>query len=132
MANVPQISVKIRRKALLEKIMEGSDLLIWLADSSFINGQSHRFPSNVKGWIEHYMPSKILLKTLSQIDTIEFEQKIKENVIPLLQNTGICSSSGQVTSRHLKLSGFQCQWSDPHAKNNEINQLMNVIANITN
>ncbi len=91
-----------------------AEQLIWLADSSFINGQSHKFPKNVSDWIYNLMPSSVLQNSFQHIDTLAFEQEMQ-----ILQNrmraSGLNKGNGQVTSRHLQLTGFQCQ---PHGHEN--------------
>lgn len=108
-----------------------AELLVWLADSSFINGQSHRFKSNVKEWIVNYMSSSILLKSQERIDTEEFEREIERKIIPDLQKIGLCENSGQVKSRYHKIGGFQCQWDDPNKRCAEINRLLHFICELT-
>ncbi len=81
--------------------------LIWLADSTFINGQKHRFPKNVKQWLEVF-PVPILLESFEELDTAIFEEKMEELQQILLQKN-FQKGEGQVKSNHKKLTGFQCQ-----------------------
>ncbi len=80
--------------------------LIWLADSSFINGQSHRFRSNVSDWVTNLMSSPQLQAGFINIDTEIFESEI-EQLQNLMLKTGLNKGSGQVTSKYKKLTGFQ-------------------------
>jgi len=88
---------------------EQARLLIWLADSSFINAQSHRFRNNVKDWINNHFQMDFLADDFeNQLDTVGFEEKMRE-FQKVLQNKGFERGSGQVKSKHLGLSGYQCQ-----------------------
>lgn len=112
---------------------ELAEALIWLADSSFINGQSHKFRDNVAQWLAE-MPTKTLTAGFDKIDTPAFEITI-EAVQQHLQTQGFEKGKGQATSRHRELTGFQCQ---PKAKANEaeikdyVFRLITTVKNITN
>jgi len=86
-----------------------ADLLIWLADSAYINGQSHRFRANVEHWAKQGLPLASFQKSLEEIDTLEFEQRMAEFQTQVMRKAGFRRGNGQVTSRHLRLSGYQCQ-----------------------
>lgn len=92
-----------------------NELLFWLADSSYINGQSHRFRNNVGEWLKNFLEQKELQSTFEQIDTIRFEQRMNE-LYKELRSKGFQQGAGQVTSKHLKLSGFQLQCSFENMK----------------
>ncbi len=109
-----------------------SELLIWLADSTFINGQSHRFRSNVHDWLSNFLPSDYLLNTFAIIDTPSFEERLKDKILEPLQMAQLALPVGQITSRHLKLSGFQCQWHTFPDALPKINQLVEFIHAYTN
>ncbi len=102
-----------------------ADLLVWLADSAYINAQTNAFRKrwragkaeweeragfrrNVKSWLYGAIQVESLLRTFEQLDTIEFEERMRA-----LQNKmaahGLPQGEGQVASRHLKLFGYQCQ-----------------------
>ena len=105
------------------------DALIWLADSAFINAQTHRFRNNVENWIRNIFPLNSLIEMFEQqIDTIDFEERVND-----LQNEmrryGFNEGRGQVSSRHLNLTGFQCQ---PENIPEDIFKLIDFIINKTN
>lgn len=81
--------------------------LLWLADSTFINAQSHRFQNNVKNWLDEF-PVPFLIDSFEEVDTIDFEEKI-EALQTILTKKGFEKGEGQVKSRHHQLTGFQCQ-----------------------
>lgn len=87
-----------------------AELLFWLADSSYINGQRHRFRENVQEWIDHFLQHDVLLSTFEKIDTMAFEERMN-GLFEELGSKGFLQKTGQVTSRHLRLSGFQFQTS---------------------
>lgn len=103
--------------------------IIWIPDSTWINGQSHRFKKNVQDWLNHLNLYE-LLSQLDEVDTNEFEKNLIDNVYTKISKTGFEIGSGQVTSRHFKLSGFQCQFYDPRDSINKINELIKLICNI--
>ena len=86
-----------------------ADLLIWLADSAYINGQSHRFRSNVERWIQQALPLPSFQKSFAEIDTLTFEQRMADFQAQVMGKAGFRRGNGQVTSRHHRLSGYQCQ-----------------------
>jgi len=108
-----------------------AEILIWLADSSFINGQIHRFKSNVNEWISSYLSSDFLVQSMKKIDTKEFENNLQKNIISGLKSIKICGNSGQVRSRHNLIRGFQCQWYDPNNNREDIDKVMSFICRKT-
>jgi hypothetical protein len=104
---------------------------VWLADSAYINAQAHRFADNAREWVDNYLVCGFLSRTLPLVDTPDFERVLRERVFPALSGNPLCTNSGQVTSRHLGLSGYQCQWSDPNAQRAQVLDLFERIAKIT-
>lgn len=108
-----------------------SHLMIWLADSAFINGQSHRFRSNVSEWLSNFFKFEQFSSTFNEIDSQNFELEMKSKIFQNLSNFRICNNYGQVKSRHLNLSGFQCQWRNPNESNALIKSLISFVAKTT-
>ncbi len=107
-----------------------ADLLLWLADSTYINGQTGRFRENVGAWLRGYFPLPSLLQTFAAIDTLPFEERMRD-FQARLSTQGFVPGAGQARSRHLGLSGFQCQ---PVPEENPVlamRKLLIYIANIT-
>lgn len=115
---------------LTDDLDDLSRKLIWLSDSSFINGQKHRFKTNVSEWLENFFVDKIYLNDLKYLDTIEFENGIR-NIVSMIKKTGIPVNKGQVSSYHLHLRGNQCQWSDPNSQRIPILRMYKLISEIT-
>ncbi|MCG2715829.1 MAG: hypothetical protein L6422_06030 [Candidatus Marinimicrobia bacterium] len=107
------------------------EYLCWLADSSFINGQSHRFKSNVKEWVCDYFQYEPFIETLTMIDMREFEKQLTGRIIIPLRELGLESRSGQVRSRFNSICGFQYQWSDPEQERKIIQRLAKFIQKVT-
>ena len=105
--------------------------LMWLADSAFINAQSHRFRENVVEWVKDYFKSEYLLAMTERVDLIGFEESLQKEIFPALKNNRLVSESGQVKSRHLHLGGYQCQWSDPNGERESIVDLFQIISSLT-
>ncbi len=109
---------------------EDTQALVWLADSSYINGQSHRFRENVGEWVNNFFNDDYFRKQFEEIDTVEFEKEI-QMVTERISETGISVSRGQVASRHLRLRGGQCQWRNPATENIIINRMLDLIRDFT-
>ena len=103
-----------------------ADLLIWLADSAYINAQarSHRrnyrgsgnatwqerdgFRWNVSRWLHTALPLDSLLASFKTLDTPAFEERM-EAFQQVMEAQGFRQGYGQVASHYRKLSGYQCQ-----------------------
>jgi hypothetical protein len=105
--------------------------LMWLADSAFINAQSHRFRENVLEWVKDYFQSEYLLTMSERVDLFGFEESLEREIFPALKMNPLVSDSGQVKSRHLNLGGYQCQWSDPNCQRESIVDLFQIISSLT-
>lgn len=105
-----------------------AELLIWLADSSYINGQAeswHKkrprgqnpprwvkgpgFRWNVKRWLYTQIPLQSLQASFQRIDTPDFEEQMERFQQKVMAPAGFQQGNGQVASRRRKLSGYQCQ-----------------------
>jgi hypothetical protein len=105
-----------------------ADLLIWLADSAFINGQSqkwHRqrqkgrqsptwvrrkgFRWNVQRWLQEEMPLRSLQTSFESLDSVEFEQRMAHFQQDVMAAAGLTRGYGQVASHYRRLTGYQCQ-----------------------
>lgn len=105
-----------------------ADKLIWLADSAFINSQSHRFRGNAKKWIENVFPVKSLIDDFNtEIESIEFEKGMSALQNDMIQNN-FSKGKGQVKSKNLRLTGFQCQSVNLPG---DIINLLDYVSNIT-
>lgn len=89
-----------------EPIPQGSKLesLLWLCDSAFINGQSHRYRENVSTWLGS-MPHPDMLATLERLDSELFEIQL-EPVIGEIKQLGLKSGRTQARSAHRALSAY--------------------------
>ncbi len=99
-----------------------ADLLLWLADSAYINGQAqtwHKrgrsewvvgpgFRWNVHHWLSYKIPLRSLQTSFGDIDTPAFEQRMAE-LHKEMDGQGLGRGEGQIASHHLKLYGYQCQ-----------------------
>jgi hypothetical protein len=90
--------------------IEWLDALWWHADSTWINGQSHKYAPNVKDWVQNYVSTPTLLRRLDQIDSRSFEQSVAGQVIPFFQKFGFQHGRAQTSSRHLDINDWQCQF----------------------
>ena len=115
----------------IESLSRECELTVWLADSSFINGQSHKFGRNVAEWIENYLDLSLFKHAVGEIDTLDFEKELSQTILAPLRKLELGQSSGQVASRHLKLSGYQCQWADPNRQRRQIHDLFEVVSKLT-
>jgi hypothetical protein len=102
--------------------------LLWLPDSSWINGQSHQYRPNVLDWTRNWIPNPALLATVDLIDTEDFERTMRDVVFATVEAAGFSRGRGQTTSRHLRLGGYQCQFSDPNRRHASIQALADLVA----
>jgi len=110
------------------KIKDDLQNMLWVADSTWINGQSHRFRDNVYDWIKYFNLTS-LMDGFGEIDTKNFERKLDDVVYSEIEKTGFDKGKSQVSSRHLGLRGFQCQFDDPKTNMLKINNLIRLICN---
>jgi hypothetical protein len=87
---------------------EFCEQLVWLADSAYILGQSHKYRRNMKNWLYREMPFDALQTSFIAIDTLDFEQKMQVLQQKMHEN-GFEQGRGQAVSQHLQLNGYQCQ-----------------------
>lgn len=122
-----------------------ADLLLWLADSAYIHAQARTwrkrwskgkaewverpgFKWNVKSWLHGAIQVKSLQQTFEQLDTPEFEERMRE-FQQRLEREGFTRGEGQVASHRLKLFGYQCQ--PTHAVGAEMLHLLDYVAQHT-
>jgi hypothetical protein len=86
-------------------------LLLWLADSTWINAQRYR--ANVRDWLSNWIGVPELLETFDQTDTPDFEAEMQAQVLSKLQLAELGSGNVQNVSQHLGLGGHQCAWDKP-------------------
>ncbi len=102
-----------------------ADLLVWLADSAYINAQTKSFRArrregktewvardgfkwNVKSWLHGAIQVPSLMRTFEQTDTRAFEERMRAFQMKMDAHD-FAQGDGQVASHHLKLFGYQCQ-----------------------
>ncbi len=105
---------------------QDAETIIWLADSSFINGQKHRFANNVENWLHNIMPNKLLQSTFTKISTLEFEEKVFALQQEMEKNS-FNKGQGQIKSFHKKLTGYQCQLADTNNSDYVTNYILKIL-----
>lgn len=92
-------------------IRPDANLLLWLADSTYLNGQSHRFRENVGRWLQALPAPWLQAGFEREIDTLAFEQRMQQFQQQVMEPAGFSRGhvNPKVHSRHLRLSGYQCQ-----------------------
>lgn len=86
-------------------------LLLWLADSAWINAQIYR--ANVRTWLSAWLPVPELIDTFDQTATSDFEAEMQAQVLSKLQLAELEPGNVQSVSQHLGLGGHQCAWDQP-------------------
>ncbi len=97
-----EVRLRNRRAALL---------LVWLADSAWINAQHYR--ANVREWLLEWLPQPDLVATFEQTNTVDFEAEMQTQVLQRLANAELPPGNVQNVSAHLGLGGYQCTWDTP-------------------
>ncbi|MFB6187910.1 MAG: hypothetical protein ABEI86_13740 [Halobacteriaceae archaeon] len=115
-----------------ETTTETQQLLYWVPDSTWINGQSHRFRENVRDWLFNCIPTDFLTESFDWTDEAEFEEALERQIYPRIEDSGFSRGRGQVTSRHRNLGGYQCTFVNPNKLRNELQSLVELIAEIMN
>lgn len=82
-------------------------------------------------WIENYLDLSLFKHAVGEIDTLDFEKELSQTILAPLRKLELGQSSGQVASRHLKLSGYQCQWADPNRQQRQLHTLFEVVSKLT-
>ncbi|PIS27406.1 MAG: hypothetical protein COT43_10560 [Candidatus Marinimicrobia bacterium CG08_land_8_20_14_0_20_45_22] len=113
----------------IEPVTDEAELLMWLADSSFINGQ--RFNPNVSEWIGGFFHSAGFQKVFQEVDTLAFETQLRNRILSKLEKIVGRTQNGQTRSRHLNITGFQCKWQDANAERETIGKVLEFIREIT-
>ncbi len=102
-----------------------ADLLVWLADSAYINAQARAyrkrwrdgkaewterdgFKWNVKSWLHGAIQVPSLQQTFEFVDTRAFEERMRAFQNEMAAR-GFAQGEGQVASHQLQLYGYQCQ-----------------------
>jgi len=103
------------------------ELLCWLADSAYINAQSHRFRENVSNWLYRFFDWPPFWEIFILLDSPDYEELLVREIGRTLDEILITPRPGQVKSRYKSLSGWQCQWSDPGAQAEQIGRIFKFI-----
>jgi len=101
-------------------LTRAAKFLMWLADSAFINAQSHRFRANALDWTRNALQSDYLTEMTERVELPGFEEALRREILPRLRENPLAIEAGQATSLHLKMGGFQCQWSDPNRQRDAV------------
>jgi len=109
------------------------ELLCWLADSAYINAQSHRFRENVSHWLYNFFDWPPFWEIFILLDSADYEEVLINEIGRRLEDILITPDScrGQVKSRHKSLSGWQCQWSDPGTQAEQIGKIFKFIQELS-
>lgn len=104
-----------------------AELLVWLADSSYINAQQYR--ANVEEWATRFTDHPPFVEILPRLQTKEFEQQLKEKVLNRMAANPLCKPGhSRNKSMHLGLNGFQCQFENPNTQNGALQSLLDLLS----
>ena len=78
------------------------------ADSTWLNVQ--RYPENCREW-QQRLPDYDWRWLFQQVDSELFEKRIKEKLLPQVQQLGQYAEIGQIRSRHLDIPGGQMKFN---------------------
>ena len=104
-----------------------AEMLCWLADSAYINAQSHRFRKNVSHWLYNFFDWPPFWEIFILLDSADYEDMLIRDIGNRLRNLTRGLAPGQVRSRHRALSGWQCQWQDPQQQSDDIHNILTFI-----
>ncbi len=83
-------------------------LLVLHADSSWINYQY--YGDNCRSW-QQRLPGYDWRWLFNRVDSERFEQRMRDQLYPRLEDLGACNSQGLTSSRHLGLKGGQLRFN---------------------
>lgn len=107
-----------------------AELLVWLADSTYINAQQYR--SNVEEWVTRFLNHPPFVEMLPQLQTAEFEHQLKEKILNRMAANPLCRPGhSRNKSVHLGLNGFQCQFENPNAQNGALQSLLDLLSTLS-
>jgi len=107
-----------------------AELLIWLADSTFVNAQHYR--ENVEEWVAHFLSHPSFSNILPALQNVDFEQNLKEKILHRMAGNALCRPSrSSYKSKHLGLNGFQCQFENPNIQNPALQSLLDLLADLS-
>ena len=107
-----------------------AELLVWLADSTFVNAQ--HYCENVEEWSAHFLSLLSFSKILPTLQTVDFEQNLKEKILRRMAGNPLCRPSrSSYKSKHLGLNGFQCQFENPNTQNAALQSLLDLLADLS-
>ena len=87
-------------------------LLLWLADSTWINTQHYR--PNVKTWLMDWLPVPELIATFDETNTGDFEEDMRDQILSVIDLAQLADADNiQRRSKFLGLGGHQCVWNKP-------------------
>ena len=86
-------------------------LMLWLADSAWINAQHYR--ANLRTWLAEWLPVPELINTFEQTNTSDFEAEMQAQILNRLASAELAPGNVQNVSTHLGLGGYQCAWEKP-------------------
>ena len=105
-------------------------LLVWLADSAFINAQHYR--DNVAEWVNNFLAFPAFTEILSALQSADFEQYLQKNVLRKMAFIPLCHPGrSKYRSTHLGLNGFQCQFENPRLQNAPLQALLDLLSGIS-
>ncbi len=106
-----------------------AEMLVWLADSTFVNAQYYR--ENVEEWAAQFFNFPSFVQLLPALQTHDFEQNLKEKILRRMAANPLCRPSrSSYKSKHLGLNGFQCQFENPNAQNSNLQSLLTILSTL--
>ncbi len=106
------------------------ELLVWLADSTFVNAQ--HYGDNVAEWVAHFLSLSSFSNILPALQTLDFEQNLKEKILRRMAGNPLCRPSrSSYKSKNLGLNGFQCQFENPNTQNAAVQSLLALLADLS-
>lgn len=110
-----------------EQLSPNAEMLVWLADSTFVNAQHYR--QNVEEWIAGFFDSSLFSKMLPALQTVDFEKNLSEKILRRMAGNPLCRPSrSSYKSKHLGLNGFQCQFEHPNRQNAALQSLLDLLS----
>jgi len=107
-----------------------AEMLVWLADSTFVNAQHYR--ENVEEWVNRFFNFPAFVQMLPTLQTFDFERNLKEKMLRRMEKNPLCHPNrSNYKSKNLGINGFQCQFENPNEQNEALQSLLDLLSTLS-
>lgn len=113
-----------------KNLLPEAEMLVWLADSTFVNAQHYR--ENVEEWVTRFFNFPTFVQILPALQTLDFEQNLKGKILLRMEKNPLCRPTrSNYKSKNLGINGFQCQFENPNRQNGVLQSLLDLLSSLS-